>query len=282
MAASDLLNDSVSRRSASLVKALDGELKSSEDKIGRRMVRHKSLPTLRNDNDINVTDRSRRRSAAQFKLLLPPLDRIPSVLSEASPAASQRSIASTSTRAPSTTSSSSRRSSGSASLPSTSTTQAMLANVGLSPELQQQIDKLCVGGEDVGDRLQHMLDTVFSKLTAKELTGLMRFRQWQIATRFLDENPVLRGRAQASDVDRLFYAQTHKKTVRCGITRREFVPLLQELSQAMDVPASLVLFCIGSQAEFLDTATEQPQPIKRSASVTVKRKLPTLPRNRTV
>lgn len=126
---------------------------------------------------------------------------------------------------------------------------------------------------DISPKLEGMLETVFDKLTAKETCGLMRFRQWQRATHFLEQNPVLRGCATQSDIDRLFYAQSHRTTVRCGITRREFIGLLTQLSQGMNVPAALVLLAVGCHAEFLN-AEDAEEPSIRSNAVTFKRKLP--------
>lgn len=110
------------------------------------------------------------------------------------------------------------------------------------------------------------VDEVFRTYTAGEADGRMRFNKWQRSTRLLEANPVLSGRLKQTDVDRLFYTQTHQcsaTTKSKSVSRREFKSLLLQLSETMEVHPLMVLFAVASQARYNDAApcTDSPSTV---------------------
>mmetsp|Transcript_81288 Transcript_81288/g.143395 ORF Transcript_81288/g.143395 Transcript_81288/m.143395 type:complete len:227 (+) Transcript_81288:60-740(+) len=127
--------------------------------------------------------------------------------------------------------------------------------------------------------LESQVVRVFKELSAGE-AGLS-MRGWQRVVGIIQKNPVLGGLVRPSDVDRLFYAATHRDgKARRSITCRQFRVLLEALSEAMGVSPCLVFLAVGSHAGHLEQAAQElpeeaPAKLKRSSSLpgVVKKKL---------
>jgi len=94
-----------------------------------------------------------------------------------------------------------------------------------------------------------IVDDVFGMLCGEN--KLMSSRGWYQVVRIVDRSPALSGRANLSDVDRLWYAQTHssasKEIVR-DIDLHGFKALLLALSEAMQVHPWMVFMGVASHA----------------------------------
>lgn len=114
--------------------------------------------------------------------------------------------------------------------------------------------------------LLELVDGVFKEYTVGE-KGRMSCPQWRKIAKIIQANPVLNSRLKRTDIDRLYYAETHSRggAQSSGVSRREFKSLLVQLAGCMGVPPYMVLLAVGShnhQAEHEHKAAqtdEEPQ-----------------------
>lgn len=104
-----------------------------------------------------------------------------------------------------------------------------------------------------------MVNEVYKHLTQED-GGEMKSKHWHRAVSLICRNPVIGGRVKLSDVDRLFYCETHQGTTTSAhpsITSVEFRLLLLQLAEASGVhPINLFVAC-GCHAETLQQAAEE-------------------------
>lgn len=99
-----------------------------------------------------------------------------------------------------------------------------------------------------------MVDGVYRGLTMAEGSSRMMRPQWNKAVKLVLRNPVLGPRINHSDIDRLFYCETHRageKTANPTISPSEFKLLLLQLADASGLHPHMVFICVGVHAEDL-------------------------------
>jgi hypothetical protein len=103
---------------------------------------------------------------------------------------------------------------------------------------------------DVSSDVLKSLDDVFDMFEAGQKGRGLSVKAWQRVAKFVQANPVLRRRVNLTDVDRLWYAATHKPgmEVQVSIGRRAFKELLLTWCEAMNVHPWMVFVAVGSHA----------------------------------
>lgn len=110
-----------------------------------------------------------------------------------------------------------------------------------------------------------MVNDVYRALTHED-GGEMRSKQWHRAVSLICNNPVISARVKHSDVDRLFYCETHRGTTTTAhpsISAAEFRLLLLQLAEASGVHPITIFVACGCNAESLQQAAEEKDRQRR-------------------
>merc|ERR550537_830735 len=114
-----------------------------------------------------------------------------------------------------------------------------------------------------------LVDAVFKEATAAD-GHRMNAREWHKIAKHIKANPVLASRLKPTDVDRLYYGETHSRgEVGTGINKREFRSLLVQLAFCMRVPPYMVLTAVGchkQQPEAVGTSSKRSQSKARPST----------------
>jgi hypothetical protein len=107
----------------------------------------------------------------------------------------------------------------------------------------------CAGDEAAGSDVLKAVDDVFDMLEAGQKGKGIGNKAWSRVVKFVEANPVLKRKVNLCDVDRLWYAATHKphmETPLKEIGRNAFKELLLNWCEAMGCHPWMVFIAVGS------------------------------------
>jgi hypothetical protein len=135
-------------------------------------------------------------------------------------------------------------------------------------KVAESVDWAVSGDPTVSKEMMDLVDAVFKEATAAD-GNRMNAREWHKIAKHIKANPILASRLRATDVDRLYYGETHSRgeASGTGINRREFRSLLVQLAFCMRVPPYMVLTAVGCHKQQPEAAgSSRPQSKARPST----------------